>query len=122
MLAISAAELASIRADTAQAVCTETCVISRATPTVGSSGEQIPGTYAVIATTVAGMRSPNATQLAMYADKIGSLKSWQVQLPYGTNVAILDHLLIGGETLLVQADLSPQSLNALTTLLASEVK
>jgi hypothetical protein len=67
------------------------------------------------------MASPTAGQLANYGYLIGSLAAWRVNLPYGTDVQHDDQLLIAGKTLYVHVDLSPQSYNSLTTVLATEV-
>lgn len=117
----TAAELTQIRADVALVVCDSACQVQRKTVTPDGMG-QGSESYSTIATTTAGMRSPSATHLQNYDYLIGALATWEVQLPYGTDVRVQDHLIIGGQTLVVQADLSPQSYNALTTMLVSEVR
>lgn len=121
MKPISAAELTAIRANAAAVVCDQDCVIQRATSTPDAYGTETESSPTTIATTVAGMSTPTAGQVQAYASKIGALKAWQVQLPYGTDVREEDLLLIAGHTLTVQADLSPQSYNSLATVLAVEV-
>lgn len=121
MLAVSAAELAAIRAETAAAVLDLPCLIQRKTITRDSAGTATE-IYATIATVNAGMTQPTAGQLQNYDYVIGSLASWQVQLPYGTDVKAQDHLVIGTDTLVVQVVLTPRSYSAVETVLASEKK
>ncbi len=118
---VSASELASIRSDIQAASCDKTCVIQRKTK---SSDGMLSETesWSTVATTVAGMRQPTAGQLQNYDFKIGSLSAWQVLLPYGTNVQEQDHLIIEGQTLVVQVLLDPHSYAGLLPVLASEVK
>lgn len=118
---ISSAELASIRADIQAAAMDQTCVIQRKTTTddgLGSKSE----IWATVATTVCGMIQPGAGLLENYGYKIGSLATWQVCLPYGTDVTALDHLIVFGATLEVQVLLDPRSYPACVMLLASEIK
>jgi hypothetical protein len=121
---ISTAELTSIRSEVALAACDTPCTIQRNPNPAKDAWGSSAGPYNTISSPglLVGMKQPTAGQLANYADMLGDLASWQVQLPYGTDVARLDHLLIGGQTLVVQVDLSPQSYNALTTVLATEIK
>lgn len=121
MYPVSSAELASIRSDAAAAALDLDCDIQRKTLTSDGMGQDSE-TWTTIATVKAGMTEPSGSQLQNYDYLIGSLATWKVQLPYGTDVQRQDHLIIDGSTLVVQADLSPQSYNALVTVLASEVK
>ncbi len=116
----TAAELAQIRADVAAVALDLDCVVQRKTITSDGMGQGSEA-YTTIATVKAGMRQPGSTHLQNYAYMIESLATWEVQLPYGTNVAEQDHIVVSGHTLVVQKDLSPQSYNALVTVLASEV-
>lgn len=126
MLAISAAELASIQSDTAAAACTLSCTIQRATRTPNASGGASVAWNTVLQnganTVLAGMAEPTANQLQNYGYLVGSLAAWQVRFPVGTNVLEQDHLIIAGETLEVVKILTPRSLPALLTALCSEVK
>lgn len=118
---ISAAELASIQAAAVSAACDQTCQIYRkTTETADGYGSSTP-TWTLITTTVAGMVEPSGTQLQNYDYLIGSLATWHVRLPVGTNVEHQDHLVIGGATLEVQVVLQPRSIPALLSVLASEV-
>lgn len=121
MLPVSASELASIQADVQAAACDKTCVIQRKT---ASSDGMLSETesFSTIATTIAGMRQPSGGELANYEYVIGSLAAWTVLLPVGTNVTHQDHLLINGQTLVVQVLLDPHSYPALLPVIASEVK
>lgn len=118
---LSTAELAKLQTDFANAVCDKPCTIQRRTTTSGSAGEPV-GSYNTIATVNAGMSQPTGGQLANYAYIIESLATWQVRLPYGTDVKAQDRLVIEGQTLVVQVVLDPHSYPVLLTVLASEVK
>lgn len=119
-MAITDAELALIQSD-ANALLDKTCLIRRATLTADDYGTESE-TWADVATVDAGMAQPSAGLLANYAFLIGSLKTWKVRLPNGTDVRHKDQLVIDGQTLIVQVILSPQSHSIFATCLASEVK
>lgn len=119
-MAIPASELALIQSD-ANALLDKTCLIRRATLTDDAYGTQSES-WADVTTVDAGMAQPSAGLLANYAFLIGSLATWKVRLPYGTDVREKDQLVIDGQTLIVQVDLTPQSLAIFATVLASEVK
>lgn len=121
MLPISASELASIRSDVQAAACDKSCVIKRATKTKDAYGSDTES-LSTIATTVAGMSEPTAGQLANYDYLVGSLSTFQVKLPVGTDVKAQDRLVIDSQTLVVQVVLDPRSYASLVTVLASEVK
>lgn len=120
-MSISAAELAKIQSDTASQTLTLSCQIQRKSFVSDGAGGNNP-TWSTIATVNAGMSLPTAGQLQNYDYLIGSLAAWQVKLPVGTNVQYQDRLVISGQTLTVQIVLTPRSLPALLTVLASEVK
>lgn len=130
MLPISAAELASIQADTVAATCDKTCVIARASlNTPDNYGSPTKPSYSTVETTVCGVAEPTGSQLQNYDFLVGSLKAWQVKLPinnpttgFATNVQHQDHLLIDGETLEVHVILKPRSYEALRTVIAAEVQ
>lgn len=117
---VSAAEMASIRADAASTLALS-CVIQRATKVRNQDGFETE-TWGTVATVMAGMKEPTAGQLQLYADAIGTLAIWAVNTPYGTDVRKFDHLMIGAYTLTVQIVLTPQGYDALTTALVSEVR
>jgi len=119
-MSITDAELALIRSD-ADALLDKSCTIRRATLTADAYGTESES-WADVATVSAGMAQPSAGLLANYAFLIGSLATWKVRLPYGTDVRAKDQLVIDGQTLIVQVLLTPQSLAAFATVLASEVK
>jgi DsbC/DsbD-like thiol-disulfide interchange protein len=118
---VSAAELAQIRADVQTAVCDQTCVIKRKSVSPDGLGSETE-TFSTIATTIAGMAQPSAGELQNYDFVIGDKSAWKVHLPYGTNVTHQDHLLIAGQTLVVQVLLEPHSYAALYDVIASEIK
>jgi head-tail adaptor len=96
------------------------CTIQRRTSTkdlMGSATE----VWNTIASVNVGMKQPSASLLQNYAARIGSLATFQVRLPSGTNVLEEDRLLIQGETLIVQAILTPQSYSIYVNLLAAKV-
>lgn len=124
---IPAAELAQIQADLAAVVCDKPCQIWRAPLTTDGMGSPVRGTYAKIAPTgsntlYAGLTEPSAGQLQNYDFKIGSLAAWLVHLPYGTDTAAQDHLVIEGNTLEVHVILDPHSVPGLLKVLAAEIK
>lgn len=118
---VTAAEMAQIQADAAAATCDLTCTIQRKTPTLDAYGSETD-TWNTIAVVPAGMAQPTAAQLQNYDYLIGALASWQIRLPFGTDVKAQDHLLINGQTLVVQVFLVPKSLQVFVNVLASEVK
>lgn len=78
--------------------------------------------YSTIGTTTGNLAQPTAGQMQNYGYKIGSLATWQVRLPVGTNVEEDDQLVTDSQTLRVQVLLSPQSYQTSLRLLASEVE
>lgn len=122
---LDATELAQIRTDAVAAALDMTCVIQRKTITKDTLG-QATEAWNTIATVKAGMTQPSAGELQNFNFMIEDLAAWNVKLPYGTNVAAQDHLLITGaysqQTLVVQVILEPRSYAALTTVIASELK
>lgn len=121
MLPISSAELAAIRADIQAAAMDTPCVIKAKTRTSDGGGSSTE-VWATTATTVAGITQPSAGLLQNYDFKIGNLSTWQVRLPYGTTVAEQNHLIINGQTLVVQVLLDPRSYPGCVMVLASEVR
>ncbi len=119
MLPISVAELAQIRADVAEAALDLDCTIQRATTAKDAWGTETE-TWAPVASLKAGMKSPTPAVLEAHASRIGSKLAWQVNFTYGTDVREQDHLIIGTDTMVVQAILSQQSYSSLTTVLATE--
>jgi hypothetical protein len=121
MLPISLAELTQIRADASAAACDQVCVIQRKSTTPDGMGSG-SDTYATISTTMAGLATPSSSDLLNYAEMISAKETWRVNFPFLTDVQRQDHLLIGGYTIEVQANLSPQSYNMLTTVLATIIE
>jgi hypothetical protein len=115
----TAAELAQIRADVAAIALDIDCTIQRATTAKDAWGTETE-TWSTIATLKAGMKSPKPAVLEAYADRIGAKLAWEVNFTYGTDVREQDHLIIGTDTMVVQANLSVQSYPSLTTVLATE--
>lgn len=129
MLAVSAAELASIQAEAVSAVCDKSCQIWRdLTPTTpdkyGSSTSSPTNTanYTLMHTTVAGMSQPSATHLQNFDYLIGSEASYLVHLPIGTDVMERDHLLIEGQVLEVHVILTPESYPVFISVITAEIK
>lgn len=118
---VSAAELASIRADTAAAACDTPCQVQRATITKSRWATEVP-TYTTVASVNAGMSEPTAGQLQEISSTVGALTTWVVRFPYGTDVRIKDRLIMAGMTLIVQAPLKPRSYAALASFLATKMQ
>lgn len=115
---ISADEMTALRADVGATLDLD-CTIKRPPGTPDAWGSQ-GGSLATIAMVKSGMKSPRATTLEVYADRIGSKKAWEVNFTYGEDVQEQDHLFIGSAEMVVQAILSEQSYSTLTTVLATE--
>lgn len=122
MLAVSAAEMTAIRNEAAAATCDTACTIKRNTAGVADTYGTSTESLTTIATTTAGIAEPSASQLTNYAYKIGALATWLVQLPWGTSVQAGDLLIFPSHRLVVQIVLAPRSYDALTSVLATEVK
>ena len=120
MNAVSSTELTAMRAEVAAATCDTACIVKRKATTVDGFGTSTV-VYNTASTTKVGLRSPNSKELALYAEMIGASKAWMVRFAWGYDVRELDHLVIGSDTLIVQADVSLSSYSALTTMLAMEV-
>lgn len=120
---IPAAELAQIQADVAAIALDKTCQIQRL-PSLTPNSRGVPDetSYGTIATVACGMRQPTGTHLQNYAYAIEALATWLVHFPVGTDVQKLDHLIIEGQQLEVQIVLTPQSYQALLSVLATELK
>lgn len=118
---IPATELAAMQAVAAASLDITGCQIQRATPADDGYGHTTK-TWATIATVTAGMAKPSAQVMTQYAGRIGALASWVVSLPLGTDVKADDQLLIIGQTLRVQADLTQSSYSTLTQVLATEIR
>jgi head-tail adaptor len=118
---LSAAELASIRADVEAAALSLPCQIQHKTLVRDAYG-QATETWSTVATVNAGMTEPSGTHLQNYAYLIEALAAWLVRLPVGTDVTAQDHLIINGETLVVQVVLAPRSYQTLLSVIATELK
>jgi|SRR5579875_1595474 len=119
MLPLSASELASLRAELAGAVCILPVVINRVNQTTKQYQQISPPGL------LCGVREPGASTLQNYEYMIGDLATWHVQLPYGTDVADLDQLIITSPdgsmtTLVVNKVLAPRSYELLREVLATE--
>src|ERR1022692_1662252 len=113
MKPISAAELTSLRADVPAVACDTSCAIKRKTRTSDGYGTGTES-FSTVATVNAGLKSPTARDLQAFAYLIGSLKAWIVHFPYGTDVRTQDHLVMGSDTLVVQANVSLSSYSSMT--------
>jgi head-tail adaptor len=122
---LDAAELAQIRSDAAAAALDLSCTIQRKTITRDTLG-QATETWATVTTVNAGMTEPSANMLQNYNYRIEDLAAWHIRLPYGTDVAAQDQLLLTGQagqqTLVVQVLLEPRSYAALLSVIAAELK
>ena len=119
---IPASELTAMRAVATSALDIAGILVQRVTLSDDGYGGQTES-WATTATVAGGWAKPSAAVMTMYASKIGSLASWVVRLPYGTVCAAGDRLVFpGGDTRLVQADLSDSSYTTAQLYLVSEVK
>lgn len=119
---IPANELAILQATASASLDIPDVQIQRANPTDDGYGHKVKGnTWATIATVNAGMSEPRANVMTQYAARIGTLVAWTVSFPLGTDVKADDQILISGQTLRVQADLSVGSYSTLTQVLATEI-
>jgi hypothetical protein len=121
VLPVSAQELANIQSDVATAVCDQTCIIQRKTTAKDGLGSETE-TWNTIATTVAGMVQPTGGELQNYAYIIGDKAAWKVHMPVNTNITHQDHLVIAGQTMVVQVLLEPHSYAAMFSVIATEIK
>lgn len=120
---LSCSEIEQLRADNAAVSLPLDCVIKRKSTVKDAWGTNKKLSYTTVATTKCGTKSPRAGILASYDFLIGSQATWQeLNFTYGTDVRILDHVVIGDDELTVQAILSQQSYNTLMTVLASEIE
>ncbi|SRR5579872_4667057 len=120
MLAISTAELTTIRAEAEAAALDKSCVINRnvRTPEPQGGGTLVPTD---IETVMAGMAQPTAGQLQNFDYLVGDKAAWQVKFSLTTTVLEQDILTIEGQNLRVVKLLSPRSIPILLTVLAVEV-
>ena len=117
---ISDVEMTALRAEVA-ALLDLDCTIQRPTKTKDAWGTETEVFNTISSNGLkAGMKSPRPAVLDAYADRIGAKLAWEVDLPYGTDVQELDHVIVGTDTMVVQANLSQQSYATLTTVLAVE--
>lgn len=120
---LTADELALLQEDMAEAVCDKPCVIQRPTTTQDAWGTASETLITISdPDLLCGTSQPSAGQLQNYEYVIGSLATWQVRFPIGTNVRAQDQLTVEGQVLTVQVLLDLHSYPTLLTVLASEVK
>lgn len=118
---IPASELAGMEATVNTSLDTS-CVIRRYTHVQdnwGSETDTSPTTQTVMCT----LAQPTAAQMQNYAYLIGSLATWRVRFPYGTDVKNGDRLVVDGmPEMIVQTLLGPHSYAVGLSVLASEVR
>ncbi len=119
---LSAAQLAAFRAVASSALDIAGVQVQRATLSDDGYGLQTQS-WATVATVAASEAKPSASVQQQYAARIGSLASWVVRLPYGTDCRADDRLVFpSGDKRLVQADLSDSSYSTAQLYLVSEVR
>ena len=119
---IPASELTAMRAVATSALDISGVLVQRVTLSDDGYGHKTEA-WATTATVAASEAKPSAQVMQQYASRIGALQSWVVRLPYGTVCAAGDRLVFpGGDTRLVQADLSDSSYTTAQLYLVSEVK
>lgn len=117
---LDARQLTSLQAFAATTLDIAGCLVQRAT-TVNNEYGHVVETWVTTATVQAGMNEPGRAMQQQFADRIGVLTPWLVSLPFGTDVARGDQLVLAGQTLRVQANLSVGSYSTLAQVLATEV-
>jgi hypothetical protein len=117
---ITAAELALMQSTVTSAM-DQTFTLQRATAAADGYGTST-ATWTTIATGSCSIAQPTAGQMQKYAERIGDLVLYQVRLPYGTGSQLNDHVIVGGQTLVVEALLSPRSNPVVEHILATEVR
>ena len=117
---VSASELASIQNDL-NALLDKDCTIKAPSTTNDAWGSQAED-YTVVGTCKVLVSQPSGSLLANYEFIVGDLNTWMVKAPVGTNIREQYHLVIDGQTLVVQVVLQPKSYTGLLTILAAEVK
>lgn len=123
MNAVSTQEMLSIQQDAAKAACDKPCVIQAKVATKDVDGSETEDWVTTSPSDqMVGMSEPSGGQLANYAYIVGDLATWQLKFPIGTNVNLQNHVIVEGQTMVVQVDLTPRSYPALITVLATEVK
>ncbi len=119
---IPASELTAMRATATSALDIAGVQVQRTTLTDDGYGLQTQS-WATVAIVAASEAKPSASVQQQYATKIGSLASWVVRLPYGTDCRADDRLVFpSGDKRLVQADLSDSSYSTAQLYLVSEVR
>lgn len=104
---VPAATLAAIRAAVTAAL-DLTCEIQRATVTADAWGSQ-QETFTTIATTQCNLAKPTAQISQQYAARLANLQAWTARFAYGTDVREGDVVVVNGQSLTVQALLTPIS-------------
>jgi hypothetical protein len=117
---LNAAQLTYVQAIATSAL-DQTCIIKHIIKTKDAFGTEAES-YSAGTSSACGFRQPSAGQLQMYAARLGSLATFHVAFPSGTDVQLLDHLVIGTDTLVVQVLLTPQSYSVTSNVLATEMK
>ena len=113
-------ELAALQS-AASTTLTDTCVIQRRTLTNDGFGSQSES-WATVATTTARLGIPTGSFMVSLAARQTDLTSYEVSLPFGTDVRVNDRLVVDGRTLNVQNVFSPATLTMLVRVLASELR
>jgi hypothetical protein len=121
-MGVTAAQLAQMQADVA-ALGEQSIQIQRAGAPSNDGTGQWAEVYSNHGSAVLGtLSTPTAGMIQVYATKLGSLASWLVSLPVGTDVLENDQLVTSTQTLHVQVALVPESFQVCIRLLATEVK
>lgn len=122
MPTLSTAELTQMQTDAQGVILDQTCTIQRrsiASDGMGHSSESWPAVHSNVACHLA---LPTGSYMQNLADRLSELTTWVVSFPVGTDVLIGDRLIVGSDTLTVQAVYNPQSFQILLTVEASEIK
>jgi hypothetical protein len=115
------AQMTEMRALFAGLACRDNCQVDRVSvgnpDGLGSPG----GSSSTVGTYKVDVTLPTAGEIAEYASQIGDLLTWLVSFPYGTDIRKNDVLSVKGRKMTVQATLDPDSYEAFTQVLASEI-
>lgn len=117
---ISAAQLAAFQA-AADAALDKTLTVQRATLSDDGAGHKSQ-TWATVHTVSGNLAQPSGGLLENYGYLVGTTATWLVRVAAGTDILVGDRLLVGGQTLLVQVLLQPQSYQTAMRFLCAEVQ
>ncbi len=120
MLAVSAAELASIQSEL-NSLLDKTGQIYAHSMSKDAYGTPV-NTWTAGASVACGMRQPSGGELQNFDYMIGDKAAWTVHLPIGTVFNEQDHIVIEGQTLEAHIQLTPKSYPGYLNVICAEIK